>query len=209
MRIDKLKIGLRVSPEANSRTLKREEEMKIGTRRALLAFVAATLGGQVAMAKVAVIQSPSAALAKGKSFAWAPKSTALLSRDPRLNNEIVAEHLRLAIESSLIARGYRLAPVPADADLMVSYQVTLQDKTDIRLNSNGIVCRPRLGCTAPGYDLSQSDYTQGTLVLDLRERSTGRLVWRATNDKKLKSKDASQDRLNKELMAMTKSLPPA
>jgi len=184
--------------------------MKIGTRHFMLAFVAATLGGHMAMAKVAVIQSPSTALMPGSSFAWAPAATALLSRDPRLNNEIAADRLRSAIEASLLARGYRLAANPGDADLIVSYQVMLQDRIDVSLQGRGGFCGPRFGCTAPNsYDLNQSEYTHGTLVLDLRERTSGRLVWRATNDKKLKSKDASQDKLNKELMAMTKSLPPA
>lgn len=185
--------------------------MKLRTKYFLLAFIAATLGGNVATAKVSVVQAPSAALAKGSTFAWAPiAAEAQMSRDPRLNNEIVADRLRLAIESSLVARGYRKADAAGEANLVVSYQVMLQDKADVSLQGRGGFCGPRFGCTRPaGYDLTQYEYTQGTLVLDLRERATGQLVWRATTDKKVKSKDASQEKLNKQLLEMTKSLPPA
>jgi hypothetical protein len=48
---------------------------------------------------------------------------------------------------------------------------------------------------------------QGTLVLDLMERRTGRLVYRATSEKEVGSKDADPGRLNALLKEMTKSLP--
>jgi hypothetical protein len=49
--------------------------------------------------------------------------------------------------------------------------------------------------------------TQGTLVLDLVERETGRLVWRATSEKQVSGTDVSQEKLTKLLNQMTRSLP--
>jgi hypothetical protein len=62
----------------------------------------------------------------------------------------------------------------------------------------------------PGnYRLDTQDYTQGTLVLDLIEARSGRLVYRATSDKKLSAKDSTQQALDKLLASMTKGLPAA
>jgi hypothetical protein len=44
------------------------------------------------------------------------------------------------------------------------------------------------------------------LVLDLTERTTGRLVWRATSKKRVTGKDVSEKRLSSLLLEMTKSL---
>lgn len=181
--------------------------MKLKTKYFLLMFIAATLGEGAALAKVSVIQSPSAALVPGATFALAPAGMG--SSDPRLNNDIVEARLRTAIESSLAARGYRMVSDPAQASLIVSYQAELQDKAEVRLQGRGGFCGIRIGCIQPDYDVNNINYTQGTLMIDLREAKTGKLVWRATSDKRVKSKDASQEKLNKALLEMTKSLPPA
>lgn len=175
----------------------------------VLAF-ATVLAGSVsidaAMAKVAVIQAPSPALARGSSFAWEPVTPRNAAEGPTLNNDIIETRLRLAVESALIARGYRKAANPADADLIVSYRLSLQEQRELTLQQRG-VCGPRFGCAASGYDLHEANYTQGKLILDLKENRSGALVWRAMSDKRVKAKDASQEKLDKALLAMTKSLP--
>ena len=181
--------------------------MRLKTKYFLLMFIAATMGEGAALAKVSVLQAPSAALAPGATFALAPAG--LGSSDPRLNNDIVEARLRTAIETSLVARGYRKVSDPAQASLLVSYQARLEDKNEVRIEGRGGFCGIRLGCIQPDYDVNNINYTQATLTLDLREAGTGKLVWRATTDKQVKSRDASQEKLNKALREMTKSLPPA
>jgi hypothetical protein len=69
------------------------------------------------------------------------------------------------------------------------------------------------GCNSPvcnvpsNASLDTSIHTEGMLVLDLTERQTGRLVWRATSKKRLTAKDVSDKRLSALLSEMTKSLP--
>lgn len=178
----------------------------------VLAF-ATVLAGSVsidtAIAKVAVIQAPSAALAAGSTFAWQPVTPGTVTEGkPAIDNDIIEARLRMAVENALIARGYRKAAGPADADLIVSYQLSLQAQQELTLQQRGI-CGPRFGCAASGYDLHQANYMQGRLILDLKENRSGALVWRAMSDKRVKEKDASQEKLNKALRTMTKSLPPA
>lgn len=177
----------------------------------LIAALAVSLCSTAAMAKVSVVQSPSPALARGSTYSWAPlMGDGVMSSDPALNNEIVIHRLRAAIEASMAARGYRLVDDMNQATLLISYHVELRDMKDVSVQGVGGRCGPRWGCTAAAsYNVNEDAYTQGKLVLDLREQATGNLVWRATSDKKVKSKDASQEKLNKELLEMTKSLPPA
>jgi hypothetical protein len=52
-------------------------------------------------------------------------------------------------------------------------------------------------------------FMEGTLVLDLVDTDTGRLVWRAASRKRVTQKDASQARLNAVVADMTRTLPGA
>ena len=189
----------------------KEEAVNPNIEYGVLAF-ATVLAGSVsidaAMAKVAVIQAPSPALARGSTFAWEPVTPRNVGDSTAIDNDIIEARLRSAIEAALIARGYRRATAPAEADLIISYRLSLEEQQELTLQQRGI-CGPRFGCAAGGYDLHQASFTQGKLILDLKEGRSGALVWRAISDKRVKAKDASQKKLDKALMTMTKSLPAA
>ena len=148
---------------------------------AVLGLAAAT----PASATVNVIQSASPALARGSCFAWAPvPARGFGIPDPRIANEVTADRLRALTEITLTNKGYRQIADASQADLLVAYTIV-------------IVPEAEAGLTA----------TQGTLVLDLIERESGRLVWRATSEKQVTGKDVSQEKLTVLLRQMTKSLP--
>ena len=138
-----------------------------------------------ASAKVNVIQSPSAALARGSTFAWAPVACASASacRIPRSPTRSPPIGCALLTEFTLTNKGYRQVADPSQADLLVAYT---------------IVIVPEDG---------EANTTAGTLVLDLIERASGRLVWRATSEKRVTGKDVSQEKLVALLRQMTRSLP--
>ena len=163
-----------------------------------------------AQAKVEITRSTSAALARGSTFAWAPvPAQGFGLPDPAVANEITAERLRVVTETTLAAKGYQQVADPAAADLLVTYTIMMFPETDLQLNSSGTGCAPPICGGLSGYDysLDSSHHTRGTLVLDLIERQTGRLVWRAISDKRVKAKDASTEKLTALLNQMTKSLP--
>jgi hypothetical protein len=143
------------------------------------------VGAVPASAKVNVIQSPSAALARGSTFAWAPTPAIGYGvPDPRIANEVTADRLRAITEFTLTNKGYRQVTDPTAADLLVAYTIVILPEADTRLAA-----------------------TQGTVVLDLIERESGRLVWRATSEKRVTGKDVSQEKLVALLRQMIKSLP--
>ena len=178
------------------------------TRNHLITAVAAIgLAAAVpASAKVNVIQSESPALAQGSSFAWAPvPARGFGLPDPQLANEITAERLARLTEVTLTNKGYRQVEDASQADLLIAYTIVILPETDARLTADGPSCGPF--CGASGYSVDIQRHTQGTLVLDLIERQSGRLVWRATSEKRVTGKDVSQEKLAALLRKMTKSLP--
>jgi Domain of unknown function (DUF4136) len=153
-----------------------------------LIAAAALLGIAIAapvQAKVDVVQLPSAALAQGSTFAWAPVAARGYGfPDPAIANEVTADRLQVLTELTLGNKGYRQVADPTTADLLVKYT---------------IVIVPEAQLTPRAMD--------GTLVLDLIERESGRLVWRATSEKRVTGKDVTQQKLAALLKQMTKSLP--
>jgi len=179
------------------------------------AVAAITLSGMLftttAEAKVVVVQTGAPALAAGSSYAWAPTSSAVVDRaDPALANEITGTRLRVAIDAALAGRGYRRSGLPATADLAVSFHVVLKQQQGAAVTDNAAVFCGWRGCIrrwSTAAAVTPYNYTQGTLVLDLVDRSSGQLVWRAASEKRVTASDVSQARLNALVAEMMRSLP--
>ena len=189
--------------------------------QALLAAAAATCltmaGCESPGGKVSVL-SGQAPLA-GSTYAWAPDGQPGAG-DPRVDNDIIRERIRTAVDTNLAAKGYRQVS-PGEAKLLVAYHVGLQNKTDYSATSTGppgggMACGRR-GCIR-GYgwgmygapmdvDVRAINYVEGALMLDLIDTASGKLAWRATSQKRVDEKDGAQDGLNAMVADMIKTLP--
>ena len=169
---------------------------------------------------VSVLQSSSVGVSPGSTYAWAPISEqARAAADPRVANDIIQERLRTAVEGAMGARGFRRVDDGAQAQLLVSFHVGLQARPETQVNTWGGGGRGACGfrgCVGgwgfygpPQVDVRNINYTQGTLILDLTDRASGKLAWRASSDKRVDSSDATQEGLNAILLDMTKTLPGA
>src|SRR5262245_44967126 len=100
---------------------------------------ALTLGACESAPTVSVMQSPDVAITPGSTYAWAPAMNAPSGGhgDPRIDNEIIRDRIRLAINQNLGAKGYQLVDNPSEAQLLVAYYIGLQQGTDYRVNSYG------------------------------------------------------------------------
>ena len=171
--------------------------MKLKACLTAIALAAGVAAGVPAVAEVSVVKVSSPVLLPGSTYAWSPAAgIASGSPAPKTANEIAAQRLATETEAVLSSKGYRLAD-PSEADLLVVYRVLIEAGLDGNLAAQG------------GADnrLKAAQATEGTLVLDLYDRRSGRLVYRATSEKAISSKEASPERLNSVLMEMTKSLP--
>ncbi len=172
-----------------------------------MALITGVAASAPALAEISVVQTPSAALARGSTYAWAPVSgIAYGAPAPAIVNEITAQRMATETDAVLSQKGYRLIQNPFEADLIVVYRLVVGTELDAALDGRAAACEPVCHGGAD-YRVTTSKKTQGTLVLDLYDRRTGSLVYRATSEKQISSKDASSERLNAELKRMTKSLP--
>jgi len=133
--------------------------------RVLLLALAAALS---AFAQKITIEFDEAAdFARYKTFAI--RDGQLNSRNPALNSELVKKRIDADIERYLTARG--LTMVAGRSDLNVRYRLGSARKTELESYP--------AGWRGLGTRVVRVPYTEGTLVIDLRDPTTHSLVWRA------------------------------
>ena len=170
--------------------------------------------------KVSVLSNDAAPVRAGSTWAWAPGARPG-SGDPRIDNDIVQGRIKTAVEGALAAKGYRQVSDPSSASLLAQYHIGLQNKSETRVDTFGppgpaMACGIR-GCIG-GYgwgmygapmdvDVRNIDYVEGTVMLDLIDRTSGKLAWRATSQKRLDQSDADQAGVSAIVTDMVKSLP--
>ncbi|WP_345948547.1 DUF4136 domain-containing protein [Mucilaginibacter sp. PAMB04274] len=133
-------------------------------------------------------------LSKYRTFAWLPplKQT----RNAALNNDIADQRIHESATTDLEERGLRLKG--KNPDLLVRYMIMLDEKERIYdqpvYDYAGGGYYPRLGYyhgrrayyyaySAPyqvylGNDVERVPYKQGTLIIDLIDRRTRKVIWR-------------------------------
>jgi hypothetical protein len=174
---------------------------------------ALTLGAcQSPAGKVSVLQSATASISPGATYAWAPLVRREMSYgDPRIDNDIIRQRIRTAIDTNLSAKGFRLIDDPNAAQLLVSYYVGLRQATETRVDTYGGYYGYGYGWGMYGapmdVDVRTIHYTEGTLVLDLKDKSSGELAWRATSQKRIDESGGGQERINAVIAELVKSLP--
>lgn len=102
------------------------------------------------------------------SYAWATDDQ-LVTGDPRLDsNRFFQERVQMAVEEQLASRGFTKA-APDRADVVLHYHANLTQKVD----ANGADLRYGYcdGCKPYVYDA-------GTLLLDVVDGHTHKLIWR-------------------------------
>lgn len=133
---------------------------------ALLVF--SLLGAHSAFAqKITMEFDQSADFAKYKTFAI--RDGELNSKNPALNSDLVKKQIDADIERALQDRG--LKKVSGPSDLNVRYQFGAARKTQVESYPAGWYGLRTRVVRVP--------YSEGTLVIDLRDPSTRSLVWRA------------------------------
>ncbi len=132
----------------------------------MLILVALSIGAAFAQ-KVNIEFDEAANFANFKTFAI--RGGQLNSRNPALNSELVKKRIERDIENGLMARGLMMAT--GKSDLNVRYQFGSARKMETEAYP--------AGWRGWGTRVVRVPYTEGTLVINLRDPSTRSLVWRA------------------------------
>jgi hypothetical protein len=125
------------------------------------------VAGTASAQKVTVEFDEAANFARYKTFSI--REGQLNSKDPALNSDLIRKRIAADIERDLMARG--LTMVSERADLNVQYRLGSARKTEVE--------RYPAGWRGLGTRVVKVPYTEGSLVIDLRDTSTRTLVWRA------------------------------
>lgn len=139
--------------------------LKSRLMRVLILTLLAALGAFAQ--KITVEFDEAADFSKYKTFAI--RDGQLNSRNPALNSELIKKRIDADIERGLTARG--LTKVSGPSDLNVRYRFGSARRAEIETYP--------AGWRGFGTRVVRVPYTEGTLVLDLRDPGTRSLVWRA------------------------------
>ena len=139
----------------------------------LAALMLWLLAGHSLAQKITVEFDQSADFAKYKTFAI--RDGQLNSRNPALNSELTQKRIDADIEKELSANG--LTKAEGRADLNVRYHFGSARETKLETYP--------AGWRGWGTRVVRVPYSEGTLVIDLRDSETHSLVWRgiATEEK--------------------------
>ena len=101
--------------------------------------------------------------------------------DPRLVSGLVEERIRSALEKHLAARGFQRS-TSGTPDFRVGYHAAVEDKVDVRTINRTSGYGPGWGAGrgVMTTDTYVREYEQGTLILDVVDSRSNRLVWRGS-----------------------------
>ena len=127
------------------------------------------------------------------TYDWGPPDN-LPVGDPRLdNNPFFNDYLQGAIEKRMAANGFERGEKDQPADLLIHYHASVSQKLDVYEvdNRNGYCygdCQPQV-----------VDYELGTLVIDIVDARTNKVVWRGWAQDAMNGIIDNQDRLEKQV----------
>lgn len=138
------------------------------------------------------------------SYAWLPMQKQQGEDAPFLRNDLMDERIRSAVDAALIARGLRRVEDPAKADVLVNYYMNVEEKVDIQSFHSHFGYYPCFYCGfhhshfhhGPFFhdDIWVREYNQGTLVIDMLEPQSRKLVWRGVAERRLPDLQDPYDR---------------
>jgi hypothetical protein len=134
-----------------------------------------------------------------RTWDWGP-ADALPTGDPRLdNNPFFVDHLEGAVEKQMAGRGYIRTAPGMTPDLQIHYHANINQRFEV----SGID-RDR------GYSSDEPsviEYEQGTLVIDIVNTHTNKVVWRGWAQDSVQGMIDNQARMEKQIdEAVTKMM---
>jgi hypothetical protein len=170
--------------------------------------IAASVGLALALASASFAQQVktdydhSANFGQYKTFSWEKVKT----KDP-----LLVDRIKSAVNGTLAAKGW--TEVPSGGDVEVFAVETTQDQQTLDTFYNGFGGGRRWGGFGGGFGNATTTvetYKVGTLVVDLFDAKTEKLIWRSSSSDTLSDKaDKNTKNLNKGVNKMFQHFPPA
>jgi len=143
--------------------------------------------------------------------------------NPLQLSDIQRDRIDQALAYALRNRGFQMVDDPAQADLLLSWHLVTQNKTDVRTYEtptygmgygrygryNRYSAYNCWSCSPTRTEVSVQNYTQGTFIVDMIDPTLRKSVWRGVTQSRLKGKHSEdQGRYNDAATAIFASFPP-
>ncbi|MCE9678052.1 DUF4136 domain-containing protein [Shewanella sp. AS1] len=178
----------------------------------LLIFVVALILSACSTLKSSSDYDPNVNFAAIKTYAWVVNK----SGDTTYHLDgLMEQRVKSAVETQLQQKG--LSPVDAaSADVLVNYFTKVDKKIDVDTFNTHFGYNPYYG---PGWGWAGNvntqtvvrEYEVGTLVVDLVDRASNKLIWRGSVADTIRTKNTPQERIevvNEAISEMMKYYPP-
>jgi len=151
---------------------------------------------------------PNLRMANYQTFEWGPADS-LPTGDPRFDNDsFFKDHMFGAVEKQMAAHGLAHAAEGAPPDLLIHYHAVIQPRIDVNRQDRTYGYCYDVECTERVIE-----YEAGTLVLDVVDRRTNRLIWRGwaqdSVNKMLKDRDHMSTEIARAVDGMFATFPRA
>ena len=155
-----------------------------------------------------------------RTYAWLPPRE---GADPRVYNPIVGKRIMDAADRELASRGYRKVERNQNPDFELGWHGAIDQKLDVSTMNYtyGYAWDPWFSPYGYGPGMAVGgagmpyptvrEYEQGTLVLDVVDTASNKLVWRGTAQAELSEDAASHEkdeRANKAVNKLLEKFPP-
>jgi hypothetical protein len=143
--------------------------------------------------------------AQYRTYDWGP-ADALPTGDPRLDqNPFFQDHVQGAIERGLAGKRLGRSTAGETPDLLIHYHASVNQQIDLsRLEHGGY-------CYTEDCQVRVVEFEAGTLVVDVLDARTGRLIWRGWAKHRvadiLNNPDRMATRINQAVAGMLTTLP--
>ena len=137
-----------------------------------------------------------------KTFAFLPQSGGTSGDSPKMFlSDMQKDRIDEALKQAVEQKGIKYINDPARADVLLTWHLSAQEKTDVRTYSTGASYgggygggyyggsnrRAHYNCwNCGGTEVSVRQYTQGTFIVDVVDPGMDQSVWRSVIQSKLK-----------------------
>ena len=180
--------------------------MKLRARNVVMCMCLVALAAGYAWAKVTFDYDHSLDISGYSTYAF-------LERDNSIEAQL-PDHLRVRLhrvtEDVLAEKGFDPAPAPPQTDFLLTFYFGATD--ELQINHVSYASYSPWGYSYwPGFNYGYTEvrsYKQGTLVLDIVDARTHKLMWTGVLEREVRSVNPSGKQIQKSLKKLLKNFPP-
>jgi len=154
---------------------------------------------------VATDHDPKADFGKLRAYSWMAREK---SDNPVVDNTLVVNRIKGAIDRELAAKGFRRAD-GGSPDFVVDFATATRDVVDVHTWPSW--CSAHCGHGFSGWQGGHVDvveYVQGTIAVGMIDPATNELLWRGTATRALEEDSGSEKRIDEAMKALFAEFPP-